>query len=207
MAGDIFTDIYRENRWSDADSRSGAGSNLENTRSIRAALPPLVRQYGLRTMLDIPCGDFYWMQRVDLPLDRYIGADVVGPLVEETASKYATPRRTFRTLDLCEGPLPQVDLIFCRDCLVHLASHDVFRAIGSIERSRSRYLLTTTFPSIETNVDIETGSWRPINLERAPFYFPPPVEVISEQYTGDGGQYADKSMALWEIAALRSEPS
>lgn len=207
MGSDVFTDIYRENRWGDADSRSGRGSNLETTKALRAALPPLLRKYGVRSMLDIPCGDLFWMRTLDLPVERYIGADIVAPLVEETAAKHTTAQRSFRTLDLREGPLPQVNLIFCQDCLVHLSAHDVFRALGCILVSRSRYLLTTTFPSREGNADQETGGWQPLNLQRGPFYFPPPLELVNEQYDGDGGRYPDKSMGLWDIAALRCEPT
>lgn len=202
---DIFTVIYEENRWGDPESRSGGGSNLVSTLALRNKLPALLRKYGIRSMLDIPCGDFYWLKETELPLERYIGADIVPALVTETAAKYATPTRSFVHLDLREGPLPRVDLIFCRDCLVHLSAHDVFRAIGTMLHSGSKYLLTTTFPAREGNVEQETGGWQPVNLERGPFYFPPPIELIDEQYTGDQGLYTDKSLGLWELESLRPE--
>lgn len=206
-ARDVFTEIYSENRWGDPDSRSGKGSNLATTAVIRAGLPGLLERLGVKTMLDIPCGDFFWMKTLDLPIDHYIGADIVAPLVEDTASKFSSEKHTFLHLDLCEGPLPKVDLIFCRDCLVHLTTHDVFRALGTMILSGSRYLVTTTFPTRESNVDQEAGSWQPLNLQRAPFYFPPPLELLNEGYTGDAGAYPDKSLGLWDIRALRDEPT
>jgi hypothetical protein len=47
-----------------------------------------------------------------------------------------------------------------------------------------------------------TGDWRPINLERAPFNWPAPVELIVEECTESGGVFADKSLGLWRIDAL-----
>jgi SAM-dependent methyltransferase len=200
---DIFTVIYEENRWGDPESRSGGGSNLESTAALRNKLPGLLRKYSIRSMLDIPCGDFYWLKEVELPIERYIGADIVPALVTETAARYSSPTRSFVQLDIREGPLPRVDLTFCRDCLVHLSAHDAFRAIGTMIQSRSKFLLTTTFPGRDANPEQQTGDWSPINLERGPFYFPPPIELIDEQYTGDQGLYTDKSLGLWELESLR----
>lgn len=41
-----------------------------------------------------------------------------------------------------------------------------------------------------------------INLERAPFGFPPPLELVNEGCTEGDGRFADKSLALWRIAEL-----
>src|SRR5438046_7814005 len=67
-----FTDIYRHRGFGGADSASGPGSDLAQTQSIRDALPELLRELGVRTLLDIPCGDYHWMRQVPLRLKRYI---------------------------------------------------------------------------------------------------------------------------------------
>jgi hypothetical protein len=61
--------------------------------------------------------------------------------------------------------------------------------------SRSTYLLATTFPKHETNGDIKTGQWRPINLASM-FGLPAPIELISENYNGE---FSDKSLGLWRL--------
>lgn len=54
----IFSDIFEQNFWGDSETVSGDGSRLDRTDKIRAALPALVHDLGIRTFLDIPCGDF-----------------------------------------------------------------------------------------------------------------------------------------------------
>ena len=61
-----FERIYSTNLWSDPETRSGVGSSLDSTRVLRAELPKAMRSLGARTLLDVPCGDFSWMQHVDL---------------------------------------------------------------------------------------------------------------------------------------------
>ena len=63
-------------------------------------------------------------------------------------------------------------------------------------------MLTTTFPDCDENIDIVTGDWRIINLERAPFNFPKPIKMINEKCTEGNGTYSDKSLGLWPIDQL-----
>ena len=198
----LFTEIYHRNTFGGVESRSGHGSNLRNTATLRAALPALLARLGVRSVLDIPCGDFYWMKEVELGVELYIGADIVGALVESNNQRFGAVSRIFRQLDITTDDLPRVDLILCRDCLVHFSDADVFRALDNLKRSGSTYLLTTTFTARKRNEDIVTGEWRPLNLEIAPFNFPPPLEIINEGYLGQGGLYADLSQGLWKVADI-----
>ena len=61
-----FQRIYETNLWSDPETRSGVGSTLDSTRVVRAELPKALRRLDARVLLDIPCGDFTWMEHVDL---------------------------------------------------------------------------------------------------------------------------------------------
>jgi hypothetical protein len=194
----LFTTMFHRNFWG-AESRSGAGSDLIQTARIREVLPGFLKTLGVRSLLDVPCGDFYWMRHVELDLDQYIGADVVGPLIQANTQSFAVDKRSFVVRDLTRDALPKADLILCRDCLVHLSFDDIQRALTNINRSGARYLLTTTFTDRTANADIGTGEWRPLNLEKAPFRFPAPLHVINEGCTEGGGHYADKCLALWRL--------
>ncbi len=197
-----FTHIFRANLWG-SESVSGSGSEAEQTRELRTRLPELLARFGVRTLLDLPCGDFGWLSGVDLGVDKYIGADIVAELVTRNAERYGDGgAREFRTLDLIGDPLPRADAVLCRDCLVHLSNADIGRAVSNLRRSGSRYLLTTTFVELTRNSDISTGDWRPLNLCREPFGFPEPLAVLLEGCTENDGAYADKALALWEISTL-----
>jgi SAM-dependent methyltransferase len=199
---EVFTSIYEHNSWRDRQSRSGAASTLKNTAAVRAKLPPLLAGIGARSLLDIPCGDFQWMRETPLELDRYIGADIVAELVAAN-SRYEDAVRRFVRLDLTSDPLPEADVVLCRDCLIHFSYADIAQALANIRASGSRWLLTTTFRSASRrNVDIVTGDWRPLNLEQPPFNLPPPTAVIEEGFAGAPARYSDRSLALWPVSAL-----
>ena len=74
---ELFLDIYKTNFWRDAESRSGTGSNLTSTRKLVEELPALFRTLEVTSILDIPCGDYYWMRTVPMQGIKYTGADLV----------------------------------------------------------------------------------------------------------------------------------
>jgi SAM-dependent methyltransferase len=197
---EAFTHIFLYNGWRGTASRSGGGSDLAQTRRIISELPLLMKEFGIRSMLDLPCGDFYWMKYVDLQGVDYIGGDIVADLISRN-KQFESPNATFELLDILSSPLPRVDLIFCRDCLVHFSFKDVFIALQNIVRSGSGLLLTTTFPRHRRNYDIRTGAWRTLNLESPPFGLPKPLRVLEEGCT-QSVRYVDKSLGLWRIADL-----
>ena len=199
---EVFAEIHDRNYWGDSHSVSGGGSNLEQTAQLREFLPLLIREHGIRSLLDLPCGDFFWMKEVDLGSCEYVGADIVDSLVQSNQQLYGRPGRNFLTLDLIADQLPPVDLIFCRDCLVHLSVTQIRQALANLFRSGARYLLTTTFPQVGMNREIVTGQWRPLNLQRFPFDFPAPLRLFNEGCTQQDGEYGDKSLGLWRLDDL-----
>jgi hypothetical protein len=199
----IFIEIYNKNYWGDKDTISGTGSNLIQTKLIIESIPNILKEYKISTILDIPCGDFYWMNNVNLNGINYIGADIVKELIEVNTRKYESFNISFKKLNLIEDELPKVDLIFCRDCLVHFSFENIYKSITNICNSHSKYFMTTTFIEREKNVDIETGQWRPINFETYPFHFPEPRKIINEGCTENNNIYSDKSLGLWDINDIR----
>lgn len=128
----------------------------------------------------------------------YTGGDIVGELINSNRVRY--PGTKFLHLDLITGPIPRdFDLIFCRDCLVHLSYQHALAALETVKRAGSPFFMATTFPG-RRNRDITTGQWRPVNLQAAPFSFPEPLMLVNEQCTEDDGEFADKSMGLWKLA-------
>jgi hypothetical protein len=121
--------------------------------------------------------------------------------VDKNNSIFLNDKRAFKCMNIIEDDLPSVDLILCRDCLVHLTYAQAFDAIRNFKRSGSKYLLTTTFPG-RINKDLGTIIWRPLDLQQAPFNFPVPVKLINEKCTEDGLQFTDKSLGLWDLSEI-----
>lgn len=197
-----FNTIYDTNGFNGKESVSGPGSDLKQTESLRETLPALFRELKIRTLLDAPCGDYYWMKEASLDLDAYIGGDIVPALVEKNNKLFGNEKRSFRAVDITCDTLPKVDAIFCRDCLVHLPLFDIQAALENFKKSGATWLLTTTFTARKTNPDITAGQWRPINLQVPPFNWPAPERVIDEkctEITADGGTYEDKVIGVWRL--------
>lgn len=199
---DVFTEIYRGKHWVKGESVSGPGSGLEGSARIRALLSPLLRTLGARSLLDVPCGDCNWIRMLDLQLESYIGGDIVRELIDRNSRLYGHASRRFMVLDLTTSSLPVADVILCRDGLSHLSNRDSLRAVLNIKRSGARYLLATTFPQLDRNRDICSGQWRPMNLQLAPFHFPPPLAIHVEESLRDAGYPSDKALGIWSIADL-----
>jgi hypothetical protein len=198
---DRFELLHQLGIYHHPESVSGAAATLEETAVLRQALPRLMAREGVATVLDVPCGDFHWMQQVAIDAD-YTGADVVPEIVAENQLRYGGERRRFVRLDVTRDTLPTVDLIICRDLLIHLSIRDCWAALTNFVASGSRLLLTSHFDRRETNPEIVSGDFRPVNLCRPPFNFPPPIETINESSALGNGAFADRSMALWRLADI-----
>lgn len=199
-----FSMIYQYNLFNGRTSRSGEGSDLIQTAIIRDAIPKLLQEYQIETFLDAPCGDWYWMQHIKFETARYIGIDIVDDLIQRNKKIYGKINTTFQCLNIVNDPIPKSDLIFSRDCFVHLSFNDIINALRNFKSSGAKYLLTTTFTQRTENQDLGEGFWRTLNLQLAPFNFPPPLKLINEGCTEENHLYTDKCLGLWRFEDLVS---
>lgn len=197
-----FAPFYSENLWGDEESVSGPGSNLARTTKLRQELPALLHELDAHTLLDAPCGDFNWMKDTQLGIKKYIGVDVVPDLIARNQELYGNAERQFALLDLTRDELPRVDVILCRDCLIHFSYRHIAAAIKNFKRSTSTYLLTNSYPLWPANTDIRTGDCRQLNLTLPPFNFPTPLKYIEEKYPEEQEQFFGKILGLWRLSDL-----
>jgi hypothetical protein len=135
---EVFREIYLRNAWGGVESVSGTVSDSAQTQVIEQRLPQLWQEYGIRHLVDVPCGDFQWMTRVVPHLLGYVGLDVVPELIAQNAA-YESAHVKFIHADIISPPIPRGDMILCRDCLVHLPFKEVHLAIENLKRSGSTY--------------------------------------------------------------------
>jgi SAM-dependent methyltransferase len=201
----VFGYIYDHGLWQGDVSDgalSGAGSDLESTTTIRSALRGVLDEVKARTLLDIGCGDFTWMQQVDLSGIEYVGVDVVRSVIEANAVRYASDERRFEHLDAAAEPLPTAEAVLCREVLFHLSLDDCRAVIDNVCSSGARYLLATSDGSTAFNSDIRTGDFRCLNLRKRPFRFPSPIHWVA-----DDAVHAARGVGVWAVDQISSGPS
>lgn len=195
----IFEHIYRTKYWRGEKSRSGSGSDNAQTSVLRKELPILLKKYRIKTLLDAPCGDLNWITQITLPVEKYIGVDIVPQIIAHNIKNYAGSTKNFLCADIITDSLPKADAILSRDFLVHLSFVHGLLALENFKKSGARYLIATTFGGHSKNKDIATGQWRPLNLELAPFNLPRPLEMLNEKCSEYDGAYQNKSLGIWEL--------
>jgi hypothetical protein len=198
----IFLHHYQVNEWRDQESVSGPGSTLQYTENIRREIPRLVRDLDVKVILDAPCGDYNWFRMITWDAEiKYIGGDIVEPLIQRNQSLYGDRNTRFIPLNIVSDVLPKADLWLCRDCLIHLSNRDALLAVDNFLRSDIRYLLTSTHTDWEENRDSPTGSCRFVNLQLPPFNFGKPIRLIDDWIEG----FHRRHLALWERETLKND--
>jgi len=195
-----FVDTYEKNRFKGRVSKSGKGSDIENVQVLIAKMANFINSHKIKSMVDAPCGDFNWMPYLlkNCNISEYRGYDIVPQMIEDNKKKY--PGVHFEVKDMVlDGNFGKADMLFCRDCLVHLSHKSVKMFLKNFfYDSDIKFLVATTFPNHEHNSDFQDGTnWYPQNLTKAPFFLPEPRIYINEGYTGDNGEFTDKSLGVW----------
>lgn len=190
---EIFENLIRGgSEWRGENTVCGGGSTLLYTQHLRHHLSGFLEKHQIKSMLDAPCGDYNWMAQTKLPDGlRYIGGDIIEALIKTNQEKY--PGIEFRTIDITVDPLPDVDLLFCRDCLIHFSHADIRLVLDNINRSNIKYILMTNYNN-NFNKDIKTGKFRELNFTQAPYEFDDPIDSIKDWIDG----FPPRSLCLWK---------
>lgn len=196
---EVFEEIYQQKYWTRGDSGSGAGSELRSTATYRRALLAFLCSRQICSMFDAPCGDLNWMRYViaEWPM-KYIGGDISPSAVQ--LAKQKAPDADIRLFDICKDIFPDCQVWQCRDALFHLSFDDIWNALENAARSNISYALITTHRARWLrNVNIVTGSWRYLDLERKPFNFPRAQAYLRDYGWGDFPRF----VGVWTAEDLR----
>lgn len=172
------------------ETRCGKGSTLAATKSLRAALLPLIKLLNIRSLVDAPCGDCNWISTLNLAANDvfYVGAD------SDPANLEDARRRGMRVTqrNIIAEDLPNADLLFCRDFLQHLTDAEIFEFMcRHVNPKRYKFIALTSHDVDHYDHLAVSGQYRPINMTRAPFMWPLPHHSI---YDGAG-----RIMGVWRL--------
>ncbi|WP_065286749.1 hypothetical protein [Mycolicibacter kumamotonensis] len=181
-----------------SETYSGWGSKVGLTKPIRDWLPSIFERYGIKTMLDAPCGDRNWIQHVDLTGIDYTGWDVEPFIIDHNRARFPDCNLSVVNL-LTVDSVPKVDLILCRDFMIHLPNECITLVLEKFKASGSRYLAATHYPGApnDASCPLDGGDenlpgyyCRPINLEAAPFSLAGRIEGVPEFPGGSNHELA-----------------
>tara|TARA_R110002167_G_scaffold89203_1_gene240634 strand:- start:9909 stop:10535 length:627 start_codon:yes stop_codon:yes gene_type:complete len=192
-----FENIYKGNLWGGRQSRSGSGSDLEETSSVSKGIVDFIKENKVMSVLDIPCGDMNWMKGVLHQLDEevtYIGADIVKDAVTGNIGKFKSWEGcevSFEVMDLTADNLPKVDLIIARDCLGHLSEENILKSMQNIYKAEPKFFAATNWPTAGKSTVSDAG-WMPINMR----YY---RDVSKLQFVDSVDEYFDgKKLTFWK---------
>ena len=112
-----FEIIYNENYWESKESRSGIGSEIKNTKTLLQGLENVIEKFNIKSIIDIPCGDFNWMRKLNMKNISYSGLDIVQKSIDENNKKYKKTNVNFYFSDITSSELPKGDLMLS---LIHI---------------------------------------------------------------------------------------
>jgi len=199
----VFQGIYRKNSWGCQESRSGTGSTIKQTDAVRSELKKFLISKNVKSIVDVACGDWNWMKYLmsdpELEYLDYVGIDIVEDVVKMNIERYAAQNVRFEVSDAVSDTIPTAEVVMARDVLVHLPTMHAVDMMHNIRKAASRYIVLTTFTSLEDNRDIRYGDWRPLNLELPPFSLGKADYILEEKCTENDLVFWDKALGVWEV--------
>ena len=205
----VFNAIYKSKHWVQPNinlkkeqfSVSGHGSYLgtKQTENLISNLNNFINQFQIKSIIDVPCGDFLWMNKVISQNNniKYLGLDIVSDLISENITNYKNTNINFKALDIFEEVKifeDNIDLFFTRDFFIHCENNDIIKLIKKLKKSNFKYFACESY-KIKKNTEVQTGKHRKVNLLIEPYNLPNPVFEFQDHEQ-------DKFICFFEIRKL-----
>lgn len=164
---DIFTEIYKKNKWRFG---SGAGSLKRVCTDYVKYLNKFIESHDIKSVLDVGCGDWQFSEDINWKDAEYLGIDVVEYLMSDVAKKYGTDKIKFHFGDIHSIEFDHYDIILIKEVMIHLPNEEIVKMLQKVS-GKCKYLIITNpvSNSPNCNIDIRTGSFRPVDVTEKPF--------------------------------------
>jgi len=208
---EAFSEIYQNQRWGKG-SGSGEGSDpARNDRYIQL-IEKFIRDRGIKSVVDLGCGDWQFSRQIDWGGATYLGIDVVPSVVQDLNARYARDGIRFTQGNIVTCDLPEADLAISMDVLQHPPSDLILKFLARLGQfkyailtnDRQQYhlpgwrnLWNLRPKDITTpNSQISGGAYRPVRLREAPFNLAA-QELLRIHMRHSNGMHL-KEVLLWE---------
>jgi len=163
----VFNRYYLNNAW--IGGGSGSGSTAENTTAYREFLASFLRQFEIKSVVDLGCGDWQFSRLIDWTGIDYLGIDVSKVVLQNT-KKFTNPNVRFANMDALSGDLPAADLLLVKDVIQHWSNSDIAHLIPVLNRYKYALITNTSHKNTtRINENIRPGACRPVDLSAEPF--------------------------------------
>jgi 2-polyprenyl-3-methyl-5-hydroxy-6-metoxy-1,4-benzoquinol methylase len=185
-----FTDLYDHAVWgvnSQGEPHCGSGSTKESSSEYMIFLDKFLRKHEIKTIVEVGCGDWEFMQHMDLSGIQYLGIDVVKKMIDSNNRKFRTHAIAFMHADAAYTDLPQADLFLCKDVMQHLPNKDIFKICSQFNKFRYCLIVNDvniTEPSLNNLRLQRRVGYRPVDLTKQPFNLPAEI-VLTYKVKGD----------------------
>jgi hypothetical protein len=188
-AGEVFADVYARRLWGGGADvyDSGSGSHGAAAAAYTDLIRGLVRDHGVRSVVDLGCGDFRVASGFVDAVADYHGVDVVADLIAHNTREYGRPGVRFSQLDASVDEPPPAELCLIRQVLQHLSNHQI-ATILDLCRRYPLVVVTEHLPdpafATEPNRDkphgpdtrLDSGSY--VDIAAPPFAREPVTELL-----------------------------
>jgi SAM-dependent methyltransferase len=177
---ELFTRVYLEGEWGGGSGEfySGPGSSPEASKPYTDAVRAFIAKQGIRSVIDVGCGDFRVGRVIASSGARYIGVDIVEPLIAHNQREYGGDSVKFVVGNVIEDDLPDADLCLLREVLQHLSNEEILQSLARLRKYRN-VIVTDHQPQPESNFvanrdkphgrDIRLYAQSFIALDQSPF--------------------------------------
>ena len=187
----IFNSIYKSNYWNKSknfnpkfQSYSGPGSipNSKQTNNLITNLEKFFINNNIKKILDAPCGDCAWIERLFKMNIEYTGIDIVNELIVNNNKKFQNNQNiNFFCEDLTEyNKFDGYDFVLLRDFFIHLPIENIQNILNNLRKSNCKFYAFNSYENVKINKEISTGQHRKINLMEKPFSCEQPFSKIQE---------------------------
>jgi SAM-dependent methyltransferase len=176
----VFGRAYREGRWGGEGDEfySGPGSLGQPAELYAERINAFIAEQGIKSVVDLGCGDFRVARRIVSDRIHYVGIDVVDDLISINRDRYGSDKVEFQCCDIIEDPLPDGQLCLIREVLQHLSNAEITRVLARLRKYR--YVIYTDYQPLASrdfvpNRDIvhghDTRLWKnsAVCLDQPPF--------------------------------------
>jgi Methyltransferase domain len=187
---DVFTDIYSNNRWGGASGSFFSGTGSHEATVVGPYLAGVKRELERigavsMTVVDLGCGDFSVGRRIASQCGRYVGVDIVKPLIDHNRKTFGNSSVSFVHADMVTDDLPVGDVCLVRQVFQHLSNDQILAVLPKLDRYRCSFI-TEHHPS-ETrlrrpNVDKPHGGGIRARQRSGVFLDQPPFNVPPARY-------------------------